>query len=457
VTLTGRDHMSHAVPPTTDLFSDDTFFLSPTNPTATVDQRDLEAEALELLDHPLIAQAREHARSRFMIMASDHGAHAPADALARTESMLTEWVYHYLLLGLNHDPNHPKVLGHGYGPPHTWLGMEVPGCRGAGTAENPDNNYCFIPIGYGNRYELRGKVSETAPIEDVNFWLTGNLSMTSNVHGLMWHELVIDEDGTFVVTIDSKPADGRSNHLQSTPDTQRLFIRDSRTDWNQIPNAYRIVRLGEPTAAPLTMAEKLAMAKRFIIDDAATTFFFRMSLGYLEPNTITGPDNTGDIGGMVTQKMLRGRLRLGEDEAYVLSTRPGGCDYWNVVAYDWWLMSMDYWSHTSSLNDRQTIANDDGSYTHVFSIADPGVHNWIDVEGQRDSLFILRWQALPQSAGGSGADRWIAGGNPSAEGRLVKLHELRDVLPAETKWISEEERRQQLAGRLAAFNKRHEL
>ena len=444
-------------PVTADLLTDETFFLSRTNPTATVDQRDLEAEALELLDHPLIVQAREQARMRFTIMASEHGAHAPAEALARIEPMLTEWVYHYLLLGLNHDPNYPKVLGHGYGPPHNWLGMEVPGCRGAGTAENPDNNYCFIPIGYGSRYELHGKVSATAPVEDVNLWLTGNLSMTSNVDGLMWNDVVIEDDGTFVITIDAEPANGRSNHLQSTPDTQRLFIRDSRTDWSQIPNAYRIVRLDEPTAPPLSTAEKIKMAKRFIIDDAATTFFFRMALGHLNPNTIAGPDNTGDIGGMVTQKMLRGRLQLRDDEAYVLTTRPGGCDYWNVVAYDWWLMSMDYPSHLSSLNDRQTLANDDGSYTHVLAIKDPGVHNWIDLEDQHESLLLVRWQALPQTAGGPVGDRWIAGGDPTAEGRLVTLAELPDVLPAETRWVTPAERRQQLAERLAAFNKRHEI
>jgi hypothetical protein len=302
---------------------------------------------------------------------------------------------------------------------------------------------------------LHGKLSETAPIEDVNFWLTMNLSMSSNVNGLTWNDVVRNDDGTFVITIDSDPPDGRVNHIQSTPDTQWLFIRDSRKDWNQIPNAYRIFRLGEPTAPPIDTDTKLRMAKRFIIDDMATNFWFRMMVGYLDPNTITGPDNTGDIGGMVTQKMLRGRLELEENEAYVLTTRPGGCDYWSIVAYDWWLMSTDYWSHTSSLNDRQSVANGDGSYTHVLSIEDPGVHNWIDVEGLRHSLFILRWQALPQTDGGAVGDRWVAGGNPSAEGRLVKLDELRDVLSPETRWVTPEERRQQLAQRRAAFDKRY--
>lgn len=432
-----------------DLFTDDSFFLSSVNPTATVDQRDLEALALEMLDTPEIVAARENAEMRFRILAGDHGSHAPDEAFEGIAAKLREWAYHYLLLGLNADPNHPKVLNHGYGPPHDWLGMEVPGCRGLGTAENPDNNYCFIPIDVHGRFEIHGKVQDP-PIDDVNFWLTQNLSQSSNVGNLMWKDVERNDDGTFVITIDREPANGRPNHLQSTVDTERLFIRDSRTDWDQVPNAYRVRRLDPPTAPPLTREEMALIAKRFIIDDVATNFWFRQMVGYLDPNTITGPDNTGMIGGMVTQKILRGRVDIEADEAYVLTTDPGGSEYWVHVAYDWWLMSMDFWDHTSSLNTEQSVPNADGTYTHVFSIKDPGVHNWMDTEGLRHSLFMTRWQKLPQSDG-------AAAGNPTAEGRLVKLADLRDVLPEDTKWVTPEEREQQIADRLAAFHQRHQI
>jgi hypothetical protein len=189
----------------------------------------------------------------------------------------------------------------------------------------------------------------------------------------------------------------------------------------------------------------------------ATNFWFRMMVGYLDPNTITGPDNTGDIGGMITQKILRGRVDLEPGEAFVLTTHPGGSDYWNIVAYDWWLMSMNFWENTSSLNNFQSVANDDGSYTHVFARQDPGVHNWIDVEGLQYSLFLLRWQQLPQSSGNGGGDRWIAAGDPRAECKLVKLADLEGVVPAETRWVTAEERKQEIASRLAQFNRRHEV
>lgn len=431
------------------LLSDQSFFLSSTNPTATTDQRDLEAEALELMSHPLVVQGRANAAMRFKILAGEHGSHAPAEAFDGIEAKLDEWAYHYLQLALNADANYPKVLGHGYGPPHNWLGMQVLGCRGLGTAENPDNHYCFIPIDVHGRFELHGKVSDN-PIGDVNFWLTSNLSQSTNIAGLMWKDVEINDDGTFVITIDREPADRRRNHLRSTVDTQRLFIRDSRTDWDQVPNAYRIKRLDPPTAPPLTTDEKAALAKRFIIDDVAMNFWFRQMVGYLDPNTIQGPDNTGEIGGMVTQKILRGRLDLEDDEAYVLTMGGDDSEYWVLVLYDWWLMSGDYWSNTSSLNTGQSIANPDGSYSYVFSIADPGVHNWMSTEGLHHSLFMNRWQMLPQTAAGAGGEVW-------AKGQLVKLSELRTVLPEGTSWVTPEQRQAQLAERLASFNKRHEV
>jgi hypothetical protein len=437
-----------------DLFTDESFFLSETNPTATVEQRDLEALALEMLDSPVIVAARENAAMRFKILAGEHGSHAPAEAFTGIEVKMREWAYHYLLLALNSDPNYPKVLGHGYGPPHNWLDMEVPGCRGLGTAENPDNHYVFIPIDVNARFEIHGKLQEPA-IHDVNFWLTSNLSMSSNVNGLMWKDVEKNDDGTFVITIDHDPANGRPNHIQSTVDTMWLFIRDSRKDWDQVPNAYRVKRLDPPTAAPLTIEELGLIAKRFIIDDVATNFWFRQMVGFLDSNTIHGPDNTAMIGGMVTQKILRGRLDLEDDEAYVLTMGAGGSEYWVLVVYDWWLMSGNFWSNTSSLNNDQSVANPDGTHTYVFSIEDPGVHNWMSTEGLHHSLFMNRWQCLPQTVDEAGNNE--AAGNPWAKGERVKLADLPTVLPSGTKWVTPEERERQLADRLAAFNRRHEV
>ena len=433
-----------------DRYADEAFFLSSVNPTATVDQRDLEALALELVKTPTIVDAQAQATTRFKIMG---GSDIPAEALEGIDEKMAEWAFHYVILALNSDPNYPKVLGHGYGPPHEWFGMKVPGCRGLGTGENPDNHYSFVPVDGHSRFALYGKVSD-APVGDCPMFITSNLSQSMNVAWLDWRDVVIADDGTFVITIDPEPANGRPNHLQTTLDAKYLFIRDGRREWGQVPNAYRIERLDPPTAPPWTVEQLTSVAKRFIIDDVPTNYWFKQMVAFLEPNTITEPANSSGVGGMQTQQLLRGRLSLADDEAYVLTLDPGGSDYWILTLYDWWLMSGNFWSRTSCLNNTQSVANPDGTYTYVFSIQDPGVHNWVDTLGMHETLFMQRWQLLPRADEGADTQPW-AGGNPSARGELVKLDDLKAALPAGTTWLSPQERERQLAERFADFQKRH--
>ena len=151
---------------------------------------------------------------------------------------------------------------------------------------------------------------------------------------------------------------------------------------------------------------------------------------------------------MAIQKLARSHLKLNENEAFVLTLQPGGSQYWVIVLYDYWLMSGNFWSRQSSLNTKQSVPNEDGSYTYVFSLRDPGVHNWIDTLDTHEPLFMIRWNQLPRTPDS-------AVGDPGVSWRLTKLSELERVLPPETKWVTPEERQQQLADRLEAFNLRH--
>jgi hypothetical protein len=424
----------------------DSYFLSRTNPIATADTRELECQALELVQMPVIVQAKATASQRFQLLAADH--HPPEEALPDWEMRMEEWAFHYTLLALNSDPNDPKVLMSGYGPPHEWFGRKVPGCRGPGTAENVDNNYCFIPIDGHSRFKLYGRRFENS-VGDFPIHVTRNISQSSNVSELDTRDIHIEPDGTFVAIIDSEPANGRRNHLQTSLDSRYLFIRDGRVDWRQVPNAYRIERLDAPVAPPRSREHLAAVAARFIVDDVPMNYWFKQMMSYLKPNTVSPITvSSAGWGGMPSQKLVRGRLKLREGEAFVLNIGPGGAGYWVVISYDWWGMSGNYWSRTSTLNNSQSLPNEDGSYSYVFSIKDPGVHNWIDTLGFTETLFMNRWRLLPQEIDGPG-------GNPWAEGQLVKLEDVNRVLPSSTRRVTPEERRKQLDDRCAAFMSRY--
>src|SRR5262245_54925072 len=97
-------------------------FLSASNATATVDQRDLEAMALQVMQQPAIAKATEIARGRWKMVAS---ADAPAEAWPRFDGFMDEWTFNYVLKAVNSDANHPRVLHHIFGAPHCWFGHQV--------------------------------------------------------------------------------------------------------------------------------------------------------------------------------------------------------------------------------------------------------------------------------------------------------------------------------------------
>jgi hypothetical protein len=73
----------------------------------------------------------------------------------------------------------------------------------------------------------------------------------------------------------------------------------------------------------------------------------------------------------------------------------------------------------------------------VISHRDPGVANWLDTEGHRRGLIMLRWQGLS----GALADEQ----QPSA--RLVAFDSLLTELPADVAAFSPAERYEQLRAR----------
>lgn len=422
----------------------DAHFLSATNSTATLDQREMEALGLRMLKMPVIVGAKEAAARRWRMMCTRE---VPAEAWVNFDEKMEEWAFHYLMLAINGDSNYPRVLDHGYGPPHEWFGMKVPGCRGPGTAENPDNNYSFIPIDGRFHFELHGKLSENA-VGECPFHVVGNLSMGMNLAILDWQDVEIHQDGTFVITIGPEPANGRRNHLQTMINARYIFVRASRVDWRQNPHSLRIVRLDPPTAPPLTVDQIAELGAKYIIDDISENFWFHRMVASVSINSVSPPETTTFFGGMAIQKLARGHLKLNENEAFVMTLHPGTSKYWVIVLYDHWLMSGNFWDRTSSMNNTQSIPNADGSYTFVFSMRDPGVHNWVDMLDYHEPLFMIRWNQMARTPK-------VGDPEPSVTGYLTKLSDLNRVLPAETQWVTAEERQRQLADRLEAFHLRH--
>ncbi len=421
-------------------FSVEDYFYAPANPVANADQRTVEDLAMRVFQRPEVREARKRALGLWLAV-TDYD--APLEARALAEQAIEEYCFNYTLKACNSDVNYPRVV-RPFTQAHEWFGRQVPGARLGG--DNPDNCYRLIPIEHGASYEIQGR-QYPRPAANVTWTLVGNNSTSKTLASLEHRDAVVGSDGHFTITVDAEPAGGRRNHLQSGAGTKWLFVRDSMGDWaRETPNALQVKRLTPPSAPMMSEEEAARRAVEILIEDVPITFWFTRLNFAIPPNTVTEARSTAAVGGLVSQWSSIARIVLAEDEAYVVNANGADAAYRHFIVNDWWYRSIDPWHRQSSLNNAEMEPDVDGSYTYVVSLLDPGVHNWIDPGGLRQTYAIHKWQGLP---------RQMAPGNaPRISGRLVKFDQLRELLPAGTRWLSPEQRALQLQQRQAAFARR---
>lgn len=420
-----------------DQFFSKQHFLSATNPLATLDQRELERHALELMNTPAFKSAKKGTEQRWRELA---GQSPTKEAWARFDNLLEEAAYANVLKALNGDSNHPRVIRIVM-PPHDWFGMRVPGSRFGG-GPGADQSYAIIPIDYGAHYRIRGHwVGE--PPADHNYTLSGNAHFMNSLGTFQYDDIERQPDGSFTLSVGPEP--GARNHIRTVPGTEYLFVRDCWSDWRQAATALTVERLDPPVTPPWTEDLIMRRAAQLMLDDAPPMFYWVRFYQNMERNVLTRPFLTDAVGGLVSQTVSFGRVLLDEDEALVVTIDPAGAAFHDVQLNDYWFNSIgDYYGRTPSYNNAQTSISADGTATYVISLEDPNIHNWIDPNGLRESLLVARWQRLPR-------DRQIS---PAISARLVKLRELDSAVPADVRRVTPSERRAQIKARLESYHLR---
>lgn len=406
------------------------------HPIATAEQHAHELQAMELAEHPIVREAYGRVREHWLREAD------PTPAMrACFDAAFDEVMFSAAIWSSNQDPLRPKVICITR-LAHRVQGRPVRGSRWG--IDNPDSIYRVIPISGAERYRIHGRVAERRMTE--NYFTLWDAKMNT-VDVLSGHDLELNADRTFTITVDASPADGRRNHVRSAPEAHEFYIRDVMLDWaRDEPNELAIERLGAPPATPpMTLDEQARLTAEFMLRYANFT------LG-LSRRTLARPANefalaySADQGGALRNQFYSsGHFRLADDEVFVVELNDGGARYFVVPLANVWGTTMDIVERTSTLNKAQSAPNADGTYTFVLSPDDPGVHNWLDTCGLQEGMLTLRMAEFP-------------GGKPRsdllARGRVVKRARLRDELPAGTVEVSPAERAQQRRERRAAYARR---
>lgn len=403
------------------------------NPIATPDQARFELEALAVLADPKMREAIEDRRAYWLDKAK------PGAAMRKAfETKYDEVVFGAIIWSLNSDPERPSVVTITR-IPHKLKGRDIPGSRWG--LDNPDSVYRVIPIDGAERYVIRGRVPEHRLSE--NYFTLWNAHM-GTVDVLDGKALVLEEDGSFEISVDAEPKGDRPNHIQSSPEAVEFYIRDVIADWaKERPNELSIERLGGPPKKPeRTFAENVEAACAMLAKNVDNTMRWNAQALDKPANGFDFTIDRDSDGALRNQLYIMGHFDLAGDEALVIDIGLGGAGYFLAPITNIWGTTNDIVHRTSSLNLTQSEVNPDGSLTFVVSQADPGVHNWLDPCDMPQGLLTLRWAEFAEGRPGPGF---------GARSRVVKLDRLRGELPDSITWVTPEQRRAQQARRAASY------
>ncbi|MCW2512339.1 MAG: hypothetical protein JWR11_1381 [Mycobacterium sp.] len=378
------------------------------------------------------------------------------------------------------DSNDPTVVMQ-VAPPHTWYGQIVPGSRIL--YDNPDTIYRFMGVNAASSYVISGQFTGPRPADTTFSVLTGLSGNTASVLG--GQDFVVNPNGTFTITVSRDPAaPGQTNHLQLTNDSTLIATRNTLSDWGaEVPMTLSIERVGGPPNSlfgqlggfaipglgPLVVGNPWLTTLVSLIPPMAdpppllrgTVAAVIMALGIqreatymgvattdpttgqqIPPNVLKSPTRNAEF--LATQLQSAGYFQLGDDQALVVTIDPGNAGYFVLPVTNDWTISTDYWNQQTSLNGSQAIANADGTYTLVISKTDPGVANWVSTGGLNQGTISMRFQDLdPDSTD-----------LPTVSSQLVSLVQLPSVVPPNTVYYTEAQRRAQLAIRKVGFDNR---
>ena len=405
--------------------------------------------------------------------------------LAALGNAVDEWAMASAFQSMVLDSNQPAIVMQ-VAPPHQWYGQDVTGSRIL--YDNPDTIYRFTGVNYASQYVITGRLPEDDPTASFSV-LTGLTGTTAAV--LDADQLELGPDRTFVLTVSGEPAaPGQKNHLQITPDTTLIAIRDTLSDWNtQDPMSLAIQRTAGPQPSLFGQFGGFALpgiGPLVVQNECLTTLvslipplpevppILRGSLTALlmlrgiseeskyikvattdpvtgkpkAPNVFTDPSSNASF--LATQLQSAGYFQLADDQALVLTITPNKAGYFVAPVTNDWTITDNYWDQQTSLNSTQARPNPDGSYTLVVSPTEPtlagdtSVWNWVSTGGLNQGTMAIRFQSLDPNDPAT----------PTVRSQVVALGDLASVLPPGTVVVTPAERAAQLAARGQGFNRR---
>jgi hypothetical protein len=382
----------------------------------------------------------------FEIAKSQPQANLPSGAKTLHQAM-EEMAFAFVIRNLNADPLQLQILWD-QNPPYCCDGVSIPGSRAIGN--NPDNIYRRIPLDHQEHYRLRGRLIGP-PSPDIRFSVLPHFSVQAHWQQttLALADIDVDTNGEFELTLNNRSPDSQeNNHVHLAPGAVRMTVRESMTDWaTDTPLALELVRESQGHAANVEVGENPEDLSMQLPAFAEHWLSFNNNTYYAHPSN-TLPVAKKPPGGLTGQTSAMGNYALAPDEVLVIKAKRLDASYFSFAVMDPWMRCADFENRTASLTSDQAIADRDGCYRVVLALHDPGVKNWLDPGGLGQGTLQIRWQGIPGE---------LRPPHNFFEVQKTTLEQLKTLLPAETTWLSPDERAENLAARKQSFERRFTL
>ena len=266
-----------------------------------------------------------------------------------------------------------------------------------------------------------------------------------------FEDFEVKADGSFEVILSATKHEGNWIALEPTSDYNYFMIRRVVADWHD--------NKGTLEVTPLTKLEgydefsEAALAKRLHLAAGALKNFFIKALGIgfydlcVEQSkgvehqfaALDGATLGSKYSGSPSSRYACATFDIQPGDAVIIELEVPDAHYWQFQLYDVWCKSLDFVNFQTDINMHHAVLDADGKCRVVLSLEDPGVANWLDPVGRKQGFIAFRNYRTKTA--------------PTPSAKLVKLAELRQHLPPETRMVTPQQRQAALVHRRSGLVK----
>jgi hypothetical protein len=263
--------------------------------------------------------------------------------------------------------------------------------------------------------------------------------------------LDLEPDGAFECTLSANRQSKNWIPLDPDSDFNFIFLRRIYDDWYCDRGELDIVAVGDPILQndldEGTMARRLEAAAYFL-DFLISQWTIGIYDLYLSKNdghknrvcTVPGKTIATDFIGSPSTDYFFGVFEIAADEALIIECEKPQAGYWSMQVMDVWCKPYDFVHRQTDVNMSRIFIDRDGRCRYVVSVTDPGFANWLDPAGRREGIITGRnyhSKSVPAS--------------PTT--KRVELADLRKHLPADTSYVTPQQRSAALEYRTRGYAK----